>query len=300
MANDNLLAGLAGAAEGVKDVLVPWMQMRQKANIDDQLSRNRLREQSAQEMNQRLSLLPFEEASQMRLKKQEQGATLSREKELQTQRLGAQAEMERSKDYVNGQDILDLYPQLRNQGIEPNRRYNKALINNLVNKQSGQAEKQTDAIQQQIDRLSALQGDLKTLRGQYASTAGAGNGAIVGGLASAASRTPLGFGSFLAPDTSEYNKLRGSVGIQLQRELTGSSRMLKMANEAETAQIPEPGHPRAPALFDEVERKLEDRIVKLQQRKAQFGGSSFQPGGHGDDMNGYTEAQKRAIQSGKW
>lgn len=44
-ANDNLLAGLTGVLEGAQSILVPWIQMKQKANIADQMAnRNMQRE----------------------------------------------------------------------------------------------------------------------------------------------------------------------------------------------------------------------------------------------------------------
>lgn len=63
MANDNILAALTGAAEGVKGVLVPWIEAKHNAQLQDQLMRSR----SQEELQSYKTRLPWDEASKQRL-----------------------------------------------------------------------------------------------------------------------------------------------------------------------------------------------------------------------------------------
>lgn len=63
-ANDNILAGIAGVAEGVAGVYVPWMQAEHKARLEDQLMKSK----SAQDLESKKLWLPYDEQSDMRKK----------------------------------------------------------------------------------------------------------------------------------------------------------------------------------------------------------------------------------------
>lgn len=64
MADDNLLAGLAGFTSGIQSVLTPYLQ----ATYQDKLLRRRQSEDDQRALQNRVAYLPYEEASQRRMK----------------------------------------------------------------------------------------------------------------------------------------------------------------------------------------------------------------------------------------
>lgn len=60
MADDNVLAGLTGFAEGVRDVLVPYINYKNRAKVQDFYDGEQLRRRSAAEMQNYRAKVPFE------------------------------------------------------------------------------------------------------------------------------------------------------------------------------------------------------------------------------------------------
>lgn len=65
MADDNVLAGLAGFSSGVRDVLVPWMQ----GNIEEGRQRRLLKEKRESDFEDFKLRLPYEEESKIRIER---------------------------------------------------------------------------------------------------------------------------------------------------------------------------------------------------------------------------------------
>ena len=117
MADDNLIAGLVGALQGVERTTNMF--------LEDALYRRRKREDKVGELDLYREKLPLQQASEMETARMKSGLELESGKSLEEYKSGLPVR-ENPADYVPGSDVLAFEPTLA--GIDPNKKYNKALL----------------------------------------------------------------------------------------------------------------------------------------------------------------------------
>lgn len=315
-ANDNILAGLAGVAEGAAGVYVPWMQ-------DEHRKRIAMQEAKAKSDQEKVPVEQLEAYTGQSYPQIARGTLVPKEvipllgkaeplTPLVNEQTGEVVGKVPGKPFGVGkkseqhgkvrQILLSEAIAMRKAGKEVPGDWE------IIRDTEGGGSQQKD-LQDRLDELDSVIADVGALRGKYNNSLHGG----VGGTANALQHLPL-IGGTIAPDTKDYKDTVGTTALNVQKVLTKTGRAMGSGLAAESVAFPGPNDKASvgASKFNEMERKLNERRTAIIRRMSGAPASAKTPysgpvsgggdstGSSGGDMSGYSEAQKSAIAQGKW